>query len=67
MVFNWLRLITDILLVVIIILFLYITPIALEDKELYKECDIKVLCSKNLVNKDLCPVNNTYNINFTIG
>lgn len=62
MVFNWLRLVTNILLVVIIILFLYITPIALEDKKLYEECDIKVLCSQNRISKDLCPSNNTYNI-----
>lgn len=61
------KIMTNILLVIIIIMFIYITPIALEQQELYKQCNEKILCQNNALNNKFCSkYNNTYNYTFNI-
>jgi hypothetical protein len=54
-----------IIFIVIISLLVYIMPIAIEERDLYQKCDVKILCRMGRMDKMYCS-NYTENYNFNI-
>jgi len=60
------KIIMLILLGVIVLLMVYIMPIAYQERDLYKECNIKLLCSMNRIDRKYCSDYNNIENNFTL-
>lgn len=51
---DLIRMIIIFLLIVIIGLFLYVTPIAMKEKKACETCTRKILCENNMLSKNMC-------------
>jgi len=60
------KIILIVIFLVIIALLVYIMPIAIEERDLYQKCDVKILCRMGRMDKMYCSddVNSTFNISF---
>jgi hypothetical protein len=55
-----------IIFIVIIALLIYIMPIAIEERDLYQKCDVKILCRMGKIDKLYCSNETDYNFNISI-
>jgi hypothetical protein len=45
---------------------MYIMPIAIEERDLYQECDVKILCRMGRIDKMYCSDERNYTFNISI-